>query len=113
MKVTTEEAAGAMIAKVEGRVDSSNAQAFADALETAFGESDQAAAIVDCETLTYISSAGLRIILLTARSLQQQDRAFKICSLTGSIGELFAISGFDKIIQVYPARAEALASLES
>ncbi len=112
MKVTTEEAAGAMITKTEGRVDSSNARAFDDALRATFGEGDHPV-IVDCEELTYVSSAGLRVVLLAAKTLQQQNRKFKICSLTNSIRDLFEISGFDKIIDVYPDRSAALASLEN
>ncbi len=112
MKVTTEQAAGAMIAKAAGRVDSSNARAFESALSAAFGESDLAA-IIDFEDLTYLSSAGLRVVLLAAKTLQQQDREFKVCSLAASIGELFEISGFNKIINVYPSRGAALASLEN
>lgn len=110
MKVTAEQATGAVIAKAEGRVDSSNARAFEDALGAAFGESDLAV-IVDFEALTYISSAGLRVVLLAAKTLQQQGRAFKVCSLAAAIRELFEISGFDRIIDVYPSRSAALASL--
>ena len=112
MKVTTEQAAKAVIAKVEGRVDSSNAAAFESALGSVFSASNLAT-VIDCEALTYISSAGLRVVLLAAKTLRQQNREFKVCSLTASIQELFEISGFDRIINIYPSRGEALAALES
>ncbi len=112
MKVDTEQASGATIAKAVGRVDSTNARAFDDALETIIDESSQAV-IVDLEALSYISSAGLRVILLAAKSLQKLDREFMICSLSDSIKELFEVSGFDKIITIHTSRAEALASLNS
>ncbi len=110
MKVDTEQAAGATIAKASGRVDSTNARAFDDALAAIIKENAQAL-IVDLEDLSYISSAGLRVFLLVAKSLQKLDREFMLCSLSDSITELFAVSGFDKIITIHPSRAAALAAL--
>ena len=58
------------------------------------------------EPLTYISSAGLRAILLTAKNLQKRGAGFGICTLAPPIREVFAISGFDKIISTYETKDE-------
>ena len=112
MEVNTERDNGTLIAKAEGRVDGSNAREFEEALDSAITQhEDGQAVIVDFEGLSYISSAGLRVILLTARTLRKQDKEFVVCSLSDPIREVFEISGFDKIIPVYASKSEALAAV--
>ena len=101
---------GTLIIQTEERVDSANAQAFFQELESAIG-SDDRAVVMDMERLAYISSAGLRVILQTARKLQQQQAKFAICSLTGSVREVFEISGFDRVIDIHSTQAEAVAAV--
>ena len=68
--------------------------------------------IVDFANLHFISSTGLRAVLMTAKSLRGQDTAFALCSLSGAVLHVFQMSGFDEIIAIHPTRADALASLE-
>ena len=91
-------------------MDGTNAQEFQGELSSAIAETDRAV-VLDLEHLSYISSAGLRVILLTAKALQRQDAELAVCSLSDSIREVFAISGFDKIITVRDSQAEAVAAL--
>ena len=72
MDVTTERQDGVVSAQVGGRIDGSNAAEFEEAIRTAIEESDRAV-ILDFEKLVYISSAGLRAILLTAKSLGNRN----------------------------------------
>ncbi len=109
MGVTTERQGDTLIAKTEGRVDGANAREFQVALEAAIDASERAV-ILDLEQLSYISSAGLRVILLVARTLRSQKAKFAVCSLSEPIREVFEISGFDKIISIHRSQAEALAS---
>ena len=102
LDVTTERQDGVLSAHLGGRIDSSNAAEFEEAIRTAIEESDRAV-IMDFEKLVYISSAGLRAVLLTAK--------FALCSLADEIREIFEISGFGKIIAIHSSKAEALASL--
>ena len=110
MDVTTERQDGVLSARVGGRIDISNVAAFEEAIRTAIEESDYVV-IMDFEKLVYISSAGLRAILLTAKSLGNRNARFALCSLSDQIRELFEISGFGKIITIHSSKAEALPSL--
>jgi anti-anti-sigma factor len=110
MEVNTEREGVTLIAKVEDRVDGANAREFQDALEAAIEESDRVV-ILNLERLSYISSAGLRVILLTAKVLGRQDARFAACSLSDSIREVFEVSGFDKIIPIHDSQADAIAAL--
>ena len=109
MELETERQGDTLIAKTDGRVDGANAREFQSALEAAIDD-NTSAVILDMERLSHISSAGLRVILLTAKSLQGRNAKFAVCSLSESIQEVFEISGFDKIISIHPSQAEALAA---
>ncbi len=108
MEIKVEHENGTLIAQVEGRVDSANAREFEQVLTAALG--DAKTVIVDFEGLSYISSSGLRVLLLVAKTLRQRSAHLALCSLSESIREVFEISGFDKIIQIHNSRADALAA---
>ena len=112
MGLSVERSDGILIAMAEGRVDSANAQEFQGALTDAIDAADRAM-VLDLGQITYISSAGLRVILLTARALKRQNAEMAVCSLSASIREVFEISGFDKIVPVCESRPDAIASFRS
>ena len=95
---------------VSGRLDGSNSKEFEAAVKGAIAAGDRAL-VMDLADLAYVSSAGLRAILLTAETLWDQEAEFVICSVPGSVLEILEISGFDKLITIRPDRAEALAAI--
>lgn len=110
MEVHTEREGGALIARAVGRIDGANAREFESALHATLGKHDSAL-ILDMRSLSYISSAGLRVILMAAKILQSRGGKFVVCSLSDSINEVFEISGFNRIIPTHTTRSEALAAL--
>ena len=111
MQIDTVNESGTLIAKTEGRVDGTNAREFQEALEGVIKDADHSV-ILDMEQLTYISSAGLRVILLIAKALERQDVKFGVCSLSDPIREIFDISGFDKVVNVSGSQSEALSAVQ-
>ena len=109
MELTIEREGGAVTAKVNGRIDSTNARDFEEAIRTSIEDGDLTV-VMDLENLSYISSAGLRAVLMTAKTLWKRDAKFSLCSLSGPVKEVFEISGFDKIIPIHDTRDAALAS---
>lgn len=109
MNVQVEHNDGVLVAKVEGRVDSSNSQDFERQLQAAIGE-DVGAVVMDLGQLAYISSAGLRVVLLVAKTLGQRNVSISLCSLSDPVQSVFEISGFNRIIQIYDTQADALAA---
>ena len=72
MEINSERVGNTLIVmSSENRVDGTNARDFQVGLEAAIEETDRAV-IFDAETLTYISSAGLRAILLIVKSINRQ-----------------------------------------
>ena len=109
MNVEAQRQGNCLVLVTDGRVDGTTASEFQTAVTDAITEADQAV-ILDLESLSYISSAGLRAILLIARDLQREGKAFCACTLTVSVREVFEISGFDKIIPVHDSREAAIDS---
>ena len=96
---------------VAGHVDGVNAQEFQESLDRRVEDSGSSRPVVlDLESLSYISSAGLRSILLIAKTLKSKEIKFMLCSLSDSIMEIIQITGFDKIIDVHESRAAALSA---
>ncbi len=59
-------------------------------------------------TLGYISSAGLYILLATAKQLQVSGGELRVCSPSDFVQEVFDIAGFDSIVSVSTNEAAAL-----
>ena len=110
MNVQVEHRDGVLVAEVEGRVDSSNSQDFERQLHDAIGE-DVGAVVVDLGKLAYISSAGLRVVLLVAKTLGQRSVSISLCALSDPVQSVFEISGFNRIIQIYDTQADAIAAV--
>ena len=64
--------------------------------------------LVNFEKLDYISSAGLRVLLATAKKLKPSGGDLKICCLNPTVQEVFDISGFSTILSVASSEEEAL-----
>lgn len=65
--------------------------------------------VIDFAALDYISSAGLRVVLMTAKRAKQGKGTLVLCGLQPHVKEVFEISGFLKILEVAPDRLAALA----
>ncbi|MCY4407930.1 MAG: STAS domain-containing protein [Rhodospirillaceae bacterium] len=111
MEIAAERQDRVLSVHVSGRIDAGNASEFEKTVRSAIEDGDRTV-IVNFENLRFISSTGLRVVLMTAKSLRRRDAAFALCSLSGAVLEVFRTSGFDKIIAIHPTRADALASLE-
>ena len=107
MKTHFEPHNGTLIVVVEGRIDGATAMEFQRAVHANLGE-NKGPLVIDCANLAYISSAGLRVILMIAKTLDRRDGRFAICSLSAMIAQIFQTSGFDRIISIHATREEAL-----
>jgi anti-anti-sigma factor len=92
---------------VTGRMDAMNAQEFDAECARRLAEGEKRL-VVDLAGLEYISSAGLRSILAAAKKLKAQGGELSFCSLSGIVAEVFTVSGFAKLLPVFPTREEAL-----
>ncbi|MFC4278992.1 STAS domain-containing protein [Achromobacter aloeverae] len=101
-----------IVVSPEGQINSANAAAI-EAELIALVDAGQRQAVLDLSRLNYLSSAGLRVILVLAKRLKQQDGALVLCGMSSQVREVFDVSGFLAILAVTDTREQAIARLSA
>ncbi len=68
--------------------------------------------ICDFSQTEYVASAGLRVLLSSAKSLQKLGGQIVMSSMQPYVHEVFEISGFSQIFKVFNSQEEALQALK-
>ena len=64
--------------------------------------------LIDLTGIGYVSSAGLRVLLATAKQLEGGKGSLRLCGLNPSVKQVFDVAGFSKLFALFPDRAAAL-----
>jgi anti-anti-sigma factor len=108
-----EETSGAItIVVLGGQVDSINATELETRVMTLL-DGGARHLLLDCGTLDYINSAGLRVFLLAAKRLEQEGGVLAFCELAPNVRLIFETIGFDRILSLYGTRSEAIFALNN
>jgi anti-sigma B factor antagonist len=111
MELSPRRFADAVVVSPVGRIDQSNADVFeeklAPHLARCTGGEDRL--IVDLSGLEYISSAGLRVLMLAAKQSKAQGGTLLLTGLQPLVQEIFEISRFTMVFGITPSLREALA----
>ena len=67
------------------------------------------ALVLDFSAVAYISSVGLRVLMIAAQQMRQAQAPLLVAGLQSVVAEIFTISRFDKVIPVCATLEEALA----
>ena len=108
IEVAEERDGDALVLLPVGRLDSANARAFESIVMDRLGAGEQRM-VVDFSRLNFISSSGMRVLLIAAKKLHASQGKLVLCSMKEHIHEVFRISGFDQISPMRDSRASALA----
>jgi anti-sigma B factor antagonist len=107
MNISTREEGGVTVVGVEGNLDTNTAPAAQQQLDT-LQDDGVRKILVNFVDLDYISSAGLRVLLATAKRMSASGGSLRICGLNETVSEVFEISGFSMILNVFGSESEAL-----
>ncbi|HKS89498.1 MAG TPA: STAS domain-containing protein [Stellaceae bacterium] len=110
MEFAHEQAGGVTVVRLAGRLDSAAAPAAEASFAPLLAGAPHLA--VDLSGLDYISSAGLRVLLVVAKRVQQASGKVVLFGLVPNVREIFAVSGFDRIFTVAEDAAAALAAAQ-
>ena len=102
---------GVLVAALTGRVDTNNALEFQKMMEAGISPEDKTL-IMDFEQVSYISSAGLRVVVIMAKKFKGPFRNFGICALSDPINKVFTMSGLDRAMTIRATRAETIREFE-
>lgn len=110
METTIQKDNNTTIFRLEGRLDSGSAPTFEKQLQD-FIASPASHLVFDFNELDYISSAGLRIVLNTAKAFRAGPFQFVTCGMQDHVQEVFEISGFDTFITICRSLDDSLAHI--
>ncbi|HEY6999760.1 MAG TPA: STAS domain-containing protein [Candidatus Binatia bacterium] len=105
--------ANVVLIEIAGRIDHGTAPAFGSALlphvEGCTGETKKL--LLDLGAVNYMSSAGLRVLMIAAKGCRKQSGKMVLAGLQPTIKEIFKIGRFDMVLESFASVREALAAL--
>ena len=111
MDVKTRQLGNVALVVPAGRVDQSTSSALESAVAPLWGRADVATLLLDFSGVEYISSVGLRVLMIASRQMRARHARILITGLQPIVAEIFAISRFDKVLEVFPTVRDALAAV--
>ena len=110
LEVNTNEVNDVVLLKLVGSLDTNTAP-DAETEINKWLENGALKMIINLEKTDYVSSAGLRIFLATAKKITARGGVVKLCNTNDVVQEILDISGFSTILDVKKNEEEALASI--
>ena len=96
----------------KGRIDSVTSTDF-DSKITDLLAKGLIKVIIDFSGTDFISSAGLRVLLMKAKQAKNLSGKIVLSNMSESIDEVFEVSGFSTIFNIYKTAEEAMKALKS
>jgi anti-anti-sigma factor len=107
MQIETEKEKNTIVISVKGKIDAVTAPDFEKALANLIAQGENTL-LLNLIGLEYISSAGLRSILATAKQLKTKNGKILFSGLRGPVKDVFNISGFGTIFKIFETKDDAL-----
>ena len=109
MEMTTRKVYDVLVVDLRGRLDS---RAVGDAGDriAAIAKDNNQRVLLNLDKLDYVSSSGLRAILLGAKLLQDKLGEMKICHARDPVKTVLQTAGFDSLIKTYETEREAISA---
>lgn len=99
MKVEITQNDNLVLVTIEGRLDTVTSSEFEKSL-TPYFSMQAVELILDCAAMEYISSAGLRIVLMTQKNITAKGGRFIIRNLSKEVRAVFDMTGFSRILTI-------------
>lgn len=110
MEIAARKEKNALVVSVKGRLDADTAPQFENSMFNLISRGENIL-IINFAHLEYISSAGVRSILATAKKIQEKRGELLFAGLKDPVKEVFRISGFKTIFRIFSTDEEALATM--
>ena len=83
---------------LDGRADSSNSERLKDDIMNGLDEVKYI--VIDCENLSFISSSGLRVLLILFKRIKERGGDLVVTKPTRKVTEILKITGFNEIFSI-------------
>ncbi|MCA8996318.1 MAG: STAS domain-containing protein [Planctomycetaceae bacterium] len=98
MKVEIQELGEVTVVSPHGRLDALTSPELSETLAPLLDEPTPVV-ILDMTHVPFVSSAGLRVVIETAKQMMGRGR-LGVCGLTRQVHEIFQLAGFDRILTI-------------
>jgi anti-anti-sigma factor len=99
------------VVDIEGKLDTQTCESALESLLEILG-SNPAQVLINLAPLEFVSSAGLRVLLRTAKQVGTYGGALKVAGAQGVVKEVLEISGFDSLLDLCEDEKQAVASFQ-
>jgi anti-anti-sigma factor len=99
MNIAHQEKDGIICFQIEGRLDAESAPEAETTVKSVLKQGNRRL-LFDLSKMDYISSAGLRVILMAVKELRNKQGKVVLCGLTPYVKEIFDVSNFSSIIPI-------------
>lgn len=100
MNVAIDHEGGLTLLRFSGKLDtlaSPEAQtAVTNAVETA-----EQGVVIDMTNVSFVSSAGLRVMLIGAKTSKAAGKVFRLAGLNAAVSDVFRMTGFNRLIEIH------------
>lgn len=110
MPMETRQKDGVTIVDLSGRLDSAVSNDVTEQL-TALVDSGHSKLILNMKELAYLSSAGLRSLLVAAKLAKSANGEMRLCEPSGRVAKVLNEAGFDFLIKIDSDEAQSIAAL--
>jgi anti-anti-sigma factor len=97
------------VVELRGRIDAGSAPDVRKQVRALIDEGVKQI-VVELRDVTFLSSSGLRALLLLARELRKDGGDLMLCALQPQVAEVFHLTGFDQIFKLHHTREEAVSA---
>ena len=109
MNIAQRDQNGICILALEGNLDTNTAPNAQETIDKLI-DGGTKELVLNFAEIRYVSSAGLRVLLATAKRLRKEEGKLHLCGLNEMVQEVFEISGFCSIFNISTSEDEALAA---
>ncbi|MCG6552009.1 MAG: STAS domain-containing protein [Candidatus Magnetominusculus sp. LBB02] len=110
MEINIDDINGIVVISLKGRMDTSNASAADEKFKGVLAKSPEKV-VVSLKGLDYVSSAGLRIFLTTAKEMKKTGSKLAFAEISDQVLKVLKMSGLDMILKIYKSTDDAINSL--
>jgi len=115
MQVSQERYADALVLVPVGRIDNSTTDGLRSDLNAYVAACREGGdrLVLDFSKVDYISSVGLRVLMLAAKKAREQEGSIVVAALQPVVREIFEISRFNLVFQCFGTVREALGKVSA
>lgn len=115
MQFSSRQFADVVVAAPVGRIDHSAASHLEQSLAPLMVQSSagNTGVVLDFAGVEYISSVGLRILMIASKEMRGRGARIGVAALQPVVAEIFAISRFDSVLDVFPSVRDAVAKFSA